>query len=380
MTQTTIDIDARAETQQMLSDAVERLLDRHHDAAAMCEGKPKTDLWEALSEVGLPAAELPEEHSGLNLSLAEVAPVLRKAGRVLATTYLTEFAVMGSWLLNACASDAVAPLLEQCASGQTRVALAFAEAGDGFDPHFTRTRAVPSDDGWSLTGTKQVVVGADRASHAIVPAILTADGSASDGELALFLIPLDAPGVTRHCVALYDGSHGADIVFDAVACPQSALLARGSAALDLLDRALDRGRAALCHEVVGLLEAVLDITVGYVKTRRQFGQPIGAFQTMQHRMADIYMELELARACAQMATEAANAEADAVMRKQTVSAAMVSLCDHARRVGQSAVQAHGGIALTQEYVVGHYFKRLTMAQRYLGDGEFHLQRYITLAA
>lgn len=380
MTHTAIETETGTETQQMLSDAVERLLERHHDAAAPCEGKPKADLWEAMVEIGLPAAELPEEHGGLGLSLAQVAPVLGKAGQKLATTYFTEFAVMGGWLLNACASEATASLLGLCASGEARITLAFAEAGDGFDPRFTRTTAMPSGDGWSLTGTKQIVVGADRASHAIVPAMVAHDGSVPHGELALFLVPLDLSGVTRHCVTLYDGSHGADIVLDAVVCPQSGLLARGKKAIDLLDLALDRGRAALCHEVVGLLEAVLDITVSYVKTRRQFGQAIGAFQTMQHRMADIYMDLELARACAQMATEAASAETDAVMRKRTVSAAMVSLCDHARRVGQSAVQAHGGIALTQEYLVGHYFKRLTMAQRYLGDGEFHLHRYITLAA
>ncbi|TAJ74193.1 MAG: hypothetical protein EPO45_17500 [Sphingobium sp.] len=363
------------ETRDMLEQAVEQMLARHHSADALCEGKPKNDLWEFLVELGLPAAELPETCGGLDVAFTDVAPTLRLAGRVLATTYLTEFAIIGAWLVSACASESHADLLKQATMGEVRIALAFAEHGDGGDLAFTRTRASAAPDGWTLTGNKNLVVGGDRATHFVVPAIM-GDGS---GDLGLFLLPTDAPGLTRHEVELYDGSHAADLALQNVACVAPTVLARGSEARDLIELALDRGRAALAHEIVGLIEAVQEITLEYVKTRKQFGQPIGAFQTMQHRMADMWMELELARSCAQLATDAIAASDSADARQQAVSAAISSICDHARLVGQSAVQAHGGIALTREYLVGHYFKRLAMAERYLGNGDYHLDRYVALA-
>ena len=364
-----------SETRDMLDQAFEQMLARHHSSEDLCEGRSKTDLWEHIVELGLPAAELPEDRGGLDVSFADLAPSLRLSGRVLATTYLIEFSVMGAWLVNACAGDGEAVLLEQAAAGEARIALAQAEPGDGGDLDFIRTTAGPAGEGWIVNGGKSLVVGGDRATHFVVSARL------EDGldELGLLLVPVDAAGLTRHCFELYDGSHAADLSFEAMACPAASLLARGEEARVLLELALDRGRAALAHEMVGLIETVQEITLDYVKTRKQFGQPIGAFQTMQHRMADIWMELELARSCAHMATDAIASDSTPEARQQTVSAAMASICNHARNVGQSAVQAHGGIALTREYLVGHYFKRLTMAQRYLGNPDMHLDRYVALA-
>lgn len=360
-----------SETQEMLSQAVEQLLDRHHSAQALAEGKPQADLWPQLVELGLTAAEFAEGNGGLAVPFADLAPAFQKIGRALATSYLAEFTIMGGWLLEACAAQ---ELLATVAAGETKVALAFGEYGTGGEVRFTSSRAEPTAGGWTVSGRKAVVVGGDRASHLIVPAKLV------DEEMALFLLPTETAGLTRHTYQLYDGSHAADFDMDAVALPAASLLARGPAATKLVEQALDRGRAALCHEAVGLLEAVQAITLDYVKTRKQFGQAIGEFQTMQHRMADMYMDIELARSCAQLATDAVSAGSDSRERMQTVSAAMVSMGECARRVGQSAVQAHGGIALTQEYLVGHYFKRLTMVARYLGDAEFHLERYIAQEA
>lgn len=364
------------ETQEMLSQAVEQMLERHHSANLLCEGKPKPDLWPQLVDLGLVGAEFPEDRGGLAVPFADIAPAIQKMGRALATTYLTEFTIMGGWLTEACGTLSSRDIASLAAAGEARVALAFGEYGSGGDVAFTKTSAVQSDGGWKIHGKKSVVVGGDRASHLIIPAKITPSVGDPNGELALFLLSIDTLGLTTHVFELYDGSFAADFDLRDVKVPSNGLVARGENAIDLIELALDRGRAALCHETVGLLEKVQEMTLDYVKTRKQFGQPIGAFQTMQHRMADMYMDIELAQSCAELATDAMSLESDKNWRMQTVSTAIAGICDCARRVGQSAVQAHGGIALTQEYLVGHYFKRLTMVERYLGNAEYHVERYI----
>lgn len=367
------------ETQTMLAQSIEQLLSRHRSVPALCEGKPKPDLWPYLADLGLLAAELPADQGGLNLTFADLAPAFLQIGKALATTYLAEYVVMGGWVVAASAAPLARDAASRLASGETRVALAIGEHGDGGEITFIRTRAVHVGDDWQIVGTKAVVVGGDRATHLIVPAMIASRASAPDGELGLFLVPLETAGLTSRVIELYDGSFAADFELRDVTVTADALLARGAAAVELFELALDRGRAALCHEIVGLLEKVNEITLDYVKTRNQFGQPIGTFQTMQHRMADMRMDLELAYSCAELATAALASESDTNARMKTVSAAMASICDCARRTGQSAVQAHGGIALTREHIAGHYFKRLTLVERYLGNAEFHVERYIRLA-
>jgi len=367
------------ETQAMLAQSVEQLLSRHPSAPSLCHGTPKPDLWPQLVELGLPAAELPEVHGGLDLVLADLAPAFQQIGQALATTYLAEFAIMGGWMVAASDTPLARNVAARLASGETLVALAIGEHGDGGDIAYTRTNAVRVGDDWRISGTKAVVVGGDRATHLIVPAMIAPGAGDQAVELGLFLVPSETAGLTRHVVELYDGSFATDLEFRDAAVHGDTLLARGREAVDLFELALDRGRAALCHEAVGLIEKVNEITLDYVKTRNQFGQPIGTFQTMQHRMADMHMELELVRSCAELATAAVSSEGDSTERMRTISAAMATMCDCARRVGQSAVQAHGGIALTREYIVGHFFKRLTLVERYLGNAEFHLERYILLA-
>jgi alkylation response protein AidB-like acyl-CoA dehydrogenase len=368
-----------SETQEMLSKAVEQMLEKHNSAQSICDGNPKPDLWSQLVELGLTAAEFPLNRGGLAVPFTDIAPAFRKIGRALATTYLKEFITMGGWLVGACEKSSAGDIASLAVAGEARVVLASGEYGSGGDVRYTKTRAVQAEDGWKINGKKAVVVGGDRATHLIVLAKIAPIAGDPNGELALFLLPVDALGVTSHVFELYDGSIAADFNLRDVKVSADNLLAQGKKAVDLIDLALDRGRAALCHETFGLLEKVHEITLEYVKTRKQFGQPIGAFQTMQHRMANMYMDIELAQSCAELATDAISSRSEANGRMQTISAAMVSICECARRVGQSAVQAHGGIALTQEYLVGHYFKRLTMVERYLGNTEYHAERYIAYA-
>jgi len=368
-----------SETQAMLAQSIEQLVSRQPSAQMLSEGKRKPDLWPLLVELGLPAAELSADLGGLELAFADMAPAFRQIGQALATTYLAEFVIMGGWVVTASQTPLALDFAARLASGEARVALAFGEHGDGGDITYTRTSAVQACENWQIDGTKAVVVGGDRATHLIVPAMIAPSASDSRDELGLFLVPTASIGLTSHIFELYDGSFAADFALRGVNIPADALLARGSKALDLFELALDRGRAALCHEAVGLIEKVNEITLNYVKTRQQFGQPIGTFQTMQHRMADMHMDLELAHSCAELATAAIAMGGTTRERMRTISAAMASICDCARRIGQSAVQAHGGIALTREYSVGHYFKRLALVERYLGNAAFHLERYIAQA-
>lgn len=363
----------QTETQTMLSHSISAMLDKHQPSDRLREGLGATNLWGALVELGLAGAEIPEAFGGLGLSFTDIAPMFEDLGRGLATTCYLEFAVMGTWLLHASDNLVAHGLLAGAATGDTRAVLTFSEFGSAGDPAFARTSATATAAGWSLNGAKSVVVGGSLATHLLVPAM-------QDGKLALFLVPADAPGVTRHSLQLYDASSAADITLDNACVAASHLLARGEQASALITLALDRARAALCHEAVGLMAAVHDLTLDYVKSRKQFGQPIGAFQTMQHRLATMFMDLELCRSAADVATSAAQHSATPQQRMQAVSAAMVTLCQCARNIGQSAVQAHGGIALTREYQAGHYFKRLTMIERYLGTGDDHLERYIALAS
>jgi len=363
-------MDHHQETQDMLAASLLALLERKHSTEALCRGEATTDLWDALVELGLTAAESSEEAGGFGLPFAHLAPLFQIFGQRLATTYFLEFSIVGGWLASACGASAMSASVQD---GSSRIALASGEPGAGGDLAFTRTTAERSEAGWNLNGTKSVIVGGDRATHFLIPALL--DGS----ELGLFLVEATQAGVERHSFALYDGSYAADLTLENASVAQEALLTRGEEAQRLIELALDRGRAALCHEAVGLMEALLDVTLEYVKTRKQFDRPIGSFQTMQHRLADGFMDVELVRSAAELASDAVRLNLAPEQRLQAISAAKYTAATCARRAGQSAVQAHGGIALTREYVAGHYFKRLTMIERYLGTAADHLERYIQVA-
>ncbi len=371
-------MESSNDLQTMLAHTVAQMLDRYQPTKPSGEGASHPDLWAQLVDVGLTAAEFPASLGGLEIAFADLGPAIQQCGQAQATTYLTEFIIMGGWLVGQCAASAAEDIMPRLISGDAKIALASNEYGLGGEIALTTTSAVQYNGGWTLDGNKSVVVGGDRATHILVPARIMPSDANQRGELGLYLLPTNTAGVTAHTFELYDGSGAADFELRDARVAADALLCRGKMAVDLFELALDRGRAALSHETVGLLERVCEITLDYVKTRKQFGQPIGAFQTMQHRMADMVMDIELAKSCAQLATDAISAGTSESQRMQTISAAMASICDCSRRVGQSAVQAHGAIALTQEYLVGHYFKRLTMLERYLGNADFHLERYVAL--
>ena len=232
---------------------------------------------------------------------------------------------------------------------------------------------------WVLHGAKTVVVSAPLATHLLISA-RTSGAVADEDGISLFLAEFDAadpaPGLTVHSYRTIDDRRAADLAFDGVHLPDGALLGNAGEAWDTLARGIDEGAFAISAEAVGCMRKVLADTVDYCKQRQQFGQPIGSFQVLQHRLVDMYMELQQAVAAVYLAVLNLQAEPD--VRARAVSAAKVTIGRASRFIGQNAVQLHGGMGMTEELAIGHYFKRLTALQYEFGSSDQHVARYAQL--
>ena len=256
--------------------------------------------------------------------------------------------------------------LQRLVEGDERFAVAYEEPRARYDPAAVATTAVRDGDDYVITGTKVRVLDPSTANTLIVSA-RTGD------EISLFLVPAGAPNVTREPYAAEDGQDVAGVRFDGVRVPAAQLIG----GLALLELGLDHATAALCAEALGLMSLMLEATVEYTKQRQQFGVAIGSFQALQHRMAEMFIEVELARSMAYLAAVTLDEQRDdPVARRRGVAAAKVQVAKSGRFVGQNAIQLHGGIGMSEEYKVGHYFKRMTIVERLLGDADFHLARYL----
>ena len=266
-------------------------------------------------------------------------------------------------------------MLEQVAGGEVKLATALAEKQSRHDMFDIATTATKNSDGYVLNGTKTVVLHGAQANQLIVSA--RSNGAQRDtAGISLFLIDADTAGLSRRDYRTIDCQHAADISLNNVQVPASALIGAAGAGWDIIDAASDYGVTLLCAEAVGLMEAITGATLEYLKTRQQFGVPIGKFQVLQHRMAEMFMEMEQARSMATLAAVKVSSS-DVEERRRTVSAAKARVGQAARYVGQQAVQLHGGMGVTNELPAAHMFKRLTMIEVSLGDTDHHLARFIT---
>jgi alkylation response protein AidB-like acyl-CoA dehydrogenase len=265
-------------------------------------------------------------------------------------------------------------LLEQVATGELKLAAALGEKQARFDLFDITTTAAASGDGYVINGTKVVVIHGGQADQLIVSA--RSSGAQRDTKgISLFLVPASAAGVNRRDYRTIDGQRAADIRFENVQVPASALLGAAGEGWEILDAAADYGVTLLCAEAIGAMEALNAATLEYLKTRQQFGVPIGKFQALQHRMAEMFMQYQQASSMATLAAVKV-ASSDPVERRRTVSAAKARVGQAARFVGQQAVQLHGGMGVTDELPAAHHFKRLTMIEQTLGDTDYHLARFV----
>ncbi|GMU50712.1 MAG: acyl-CoA dehydrogenase [Candidatus Desulfobacillus denitrificans] len=323
------------------------------------------DHWKQFADLGLLALPFPEDFGGLNGNAVDTMLVMESFGRGLVLEpYLSTVVVAGGLIRDAGSAAQKEELLPAIAGGELMLALAHYERGARYEVSRVDTAAKADGSGWKLSGGKGVVLGGGASDKLLV--------SAGTGKgLSLFLVDAKAPGVTVRSYMTQDGGRAAEIALSNVAVGADALVGPEGGALPLVERALDYGIAALCAESVGIMAALDEATLEYLKTRKQFGQPIGRFQALQHRMVDMVIATEQARSMAMMATVKADSP-DAAERRRAISAAKAYIGQQARFVGQQAVQLHGGMGVVDELNVSHWFKRLTLIDLTFGNTDHHL--------
>ena len=361
------------EEQIALQDTLRRFFSRDYGfehrraVAASADGFDRA-AWKTFAELGLLALPLPGDHGGLDGNAVDVQLVMEMLGRGLALEpYLSTVVLCGGLIRDSAAPSQREALLPGIAGGESMLALAHFEPGQRYEADRITTTATRSGSGWRLDGGKAVVLGAPSANMFIVSAV------AAEG-LSLFLVGAGASGLSLRAYPTQDGARAGDLRLAGVEVAADALVGAAGGGLEIVERALDHANAALCAEAVGIMGALNEITLEYLKTRKQFGMPIGKFQALQHRMADMVIATEQARSMATLAAVRADSTTPAE-RSRAVAAAKAYVLQSARLVGQQAVQLHGGMGVTDELVVGHYFKRLTMIALTFGDADYHLGRF-----
>ena len=368
--------------QRMLRDSAAEFLGARSPIAALRKLRDTRDargydeaLWREIAELGWPAAVLPEAHGGLGIGWAGLGAVFEQTGRTLAATPLLSTVVLGAGLIERLGSEAQREhWLARIAAGQTVLALALDET-PRHDPTRIATRARRSGSGWRLDGEKWFVLDGHVAERLLVVARID-DADSADANLAVFVVDPAAPGVQLERTIMVDSRNAARVRFDGVALPTDALLGAPEATTVALDAVLDRARACLAAEALGVIGEAFDRTVAYLKERTQFGVAIGSFQALQHRAARLFVEIELLKSAVAAALEAF--DNDAAEASQLASLAKARAADLSERALNEAAQLHGGIGVTDELDIGLMMKRGRAIQQTFGDGAYHRQRYARL--
>jgi alkylation response protein AidB-like acyl-CoA dehydrogenase len=329
------------------------------------------EAWAQYAELGLLSLPFPEEFGGLGGNAVDIMLVMGLVGRgLLLEPFLSTIVMCGGLIRDAASESLKRMMLPRIGAGELKVALACYEAAGRYDLSQVACTAVPSGGGWRLSGQKTVVLDASSADYFLVSA--RSGGYAGERQgISLFLVARETKGLTLFSYPTQSGGRAADVRLEDVALDANALIGAPEGGLAIVERAVDRGIAALCAEAVGIIAALNEATLNYLKTRKQFGVPIGKFQALQHRMADMFIASEQARSMAIIAAVYADSE-DAAERRRAVSGAKAYIGQAARLVGQEAVQMHGAMGVVDDLIVSHYFKRLTVIDLSLGDVDFHL--------
>jgi len=367
-----------SEEQRLLADSLAKWAARAYDfdrrrAITESPAGRSPEVWAELAELGLHGLPFAEDDGGFGGGPVETMLVMEAFGRALVgEPWLDAVVLAGAVLRHGASPEQRAALVPAIVAGDLLLAPAWSELQSRWRLCDVVTRATPVAGGWRLDGAKTLVVHGAGADRFIVSARLDGDRTDPAG-IGLFLVDRTAPGVGVIDRRTQDGGRAADVRFDGVSIAADAVIGDPRGGLPILERAIDEAIAAICAEAVGAMDEALAMTVEYLKTRVQFGQPIGTFQALQHRAADMFVALEQARSMTYWATMSVG-EADAAARGAAMSAAKVQVAKSARFVGQQAIQLHGGIGMTWEYKVGHLFKRLTMIDKRFGDLDHHLDR------
>jgi len=373
------------EEQALLQASLAAWLADHYDfetrrrVAASAPGW-RPEVWRAFAaDLGILGALAPVELGGSGGGPIEMMVIMEALGRALVVEPFLPTAVIAGGLLGQVQdrSAAARELLAGIVAGEVRAAFAVAEPQARYDWRDLTTTARRSGAGYVLSGVKAVVHGAPWATHLVVSARTGGAQRDRDG-ISVFVLDAAAKGVAMREVATIDGGRAAEVSFDSVSVPATALIGGEGAAEPLLERVIDTATVALCAESVGVMRALHERTVDYTKERQQFGKPLASFQVLRHRMVDMYMRLEQAVSITYLAAIRLS-DPDPTQRARAASAAKAHVGEASRFIGQSAIQLHGGMGLTDELAVSHYFKRAAVIETQLGDTDHHLARYSALS-
>ena len=369
-----------SEERQMLADTLTRFVAQDYPLAErLAAGASETGYdpakWATLAELGVIGALFGEEAGGFGGAGFDISVVFDAIGRGLMLEPFLQTLLVGSVLANAGSAEQQTRL-EGLLSGETIAAFAHFEAGDGCKTAYIATTAKRDGEGWVLNGQKAVVRAATASAFLIVSARARGQAGDADG-VSLFLVPNDANGVMLRDYETIDGGRAADVTLSNVKLGAEALIGIDGRAALVIDDALGKGLLALCAEAVGIMDVIKDMTILYIQTRKQFGVPIGKFQALQHRMAEMLLEVEQARSA--VINAAFHEGTPGLERERALSACKVTIGRVGTLVAEESIQIHGGMGMTWEYPLGHFAKRLTIIGHEMGDEDFHLVRYMDLA-
>ena len=371
------------EEQSMIRDSLARLIREQYDfdtrrGVVASDAGWRPEMWAQFAELGLLMAPFSEEDGGLGGGPIDAMVVMEEFGKGLVIEpFVPSVVCAGGFFKHAGSAEHKEEHLAGIMSGEQVFAYAWAEPKGRYNPADLETTARKDGAGFVLNGHKSVVTGAPWATHFVVTA-RTAGGRRDASGISAFCVRKDADGVTTRDYPTVDGRRASEVYFENVALGPEHLIGELDGALPLIELVHDEATAALCAEACGAMGVAHAQTVEYSRTRKQFGVPIGKFQVLQHRMVDMFIEHEQSISMTYMAT--LKLDEPATERKKAVSAAKVRIGQGARFVGQQAIQIHGGMGMTDELAVGHYFKRLTMIDSEFGNVDHHLKRYTELSA
>ena len=371
-----------SEEQRLFAASIERFVARDYTfetrrhVVASHDGYSR-DVWAALADLGLLAVAIPTEYGGLGGGAGDLTSVMEAIGEALIVEPFLG-TVMGSrFVARTGTLEQKNSLLPAVASGKLTLAFAHSEQGARYDLAHVTTRARKTGAGFTIDGDKRVVLHGPCARTLVVSVRLAGDDTDQEG-IGLFLVSTDASGVSLAASRTLDELRAADIFFADVHVPANALLGETTCALSTIEDVVDYATALVCSEAVGAIRFANSATLDYLKTRKQFGVPIGSFQALQHRMVDMVIEYEQAKSMASLACAAVDSETDPARRKRIVSAAKIRVADACRRVSQESIQLHGGMGMSDELKISHTFRRLTLIAQQFGDVDHHLERFASL--
>lgn len=373
-----------SDEQNLLKDSFERFVKDNYSSDARAK-LANTELgfsrghWKKMAELGWLGLPFSEDVGGFGGTAVETMIMMESMGRGLVLEPFVSTVILGGGLIAEAGSPAqIEAIIPEVIEGNMMLAFAYAEPQSRFNLNDVETAASKSGSGYVLNGHKSVVYHGTTADKVVVSA-RTSGNSRDEAGISLFIVDNNVSGLSRRDYRTIDGQRAADIMFENVAVGADALLGKEGTAYPVIEKVTDYAIAALCAEAVGAMQAANEITNEYMKQRKQFGTPIGKFQVLQHRMVDMYMEAEQSKSMSDMVAMKLDL-GDEMERRKAVAAAKAQVGQASKFVGQQSIQLHGGMGMTDEYSIGHYFKRLTTIEMLFGNTDYHFKRFAALSS